>query len=251
MSALAFSVRGSGQPVVLLHGFPFNSEIWNSFAEKLAKNFKVYTPDLPGFGESSLLSTPFSIEDVARSVIAFFGIERLENVTLVGHSLGGYVALSVADLASGLLSKLVLFHSTAYADGEEKKQSRNKVLDFIEKNGVVSFTSNFIEPLFADPNHPAISTVKSIAITAEKDTVAAYTLAMRDRPDKTSVLKNFGKPVLIVGGRKDAGISIESLEEQNSLSPASKMHTLEDVAHMGMFEKEGETLDLLSSFISK
>ena len=70
---------------------------------------------------------------------------------LIGHSLGGYVALAMVEKRPDLFAGLGLFHSTAYADSAEKKQSRNKVIEFVNKNGAKAFTTNFITPLFADP----------------------------------------------------------------------------------------------------
>jgi pimeloyl-ACP methyl ester carboxylesterase len=146
---------------------------------------------------------------------------------------------------------LVLFHSTAYPDSEEKKESRNKVIDFIKKNGVKAFTSNFITSLFADPHHPAIELVRAISMEATEQAVISYTMAMRDRPDSTESLKNFRKPVLFVGGEKDAGISPDSLHKQASSTSHAEVFILKETAHMGMFETVDQTLQKIHAFISE
>jgi pimeloyl-ACP methyl ester carboxylesterase len=251
MTNLYFQERGRGIPVILLHGFPFQQTIWDSFAEKLSKSFRVFTVDLPGFGKSPILDLPFTVDEVGQQIIAWIEENDLHNCALVGHSLGGYVALSVAFKKPDLLSSLVLFHSTAYPDSIEKKMSRNKVLEFIDKNGVKAFTSNFIGPLFADQQHPSIRKVKAIAMEANAAVVTGYTQAMRDRPERINVLRSFIKPALIIGGEKDAGISIESIQEQASVCSSCEIHILKQVAHMGMFENEIESLAVLQSFISK
>jgi pimeloyl-ACP methyl ester carboxylesterase len=251
MASLNYSIRGHGPSIVLLHGFPFNSTIWDHFAEKLGDSFSVITPDLPGFGRSENIENNFSIEAVAKEVLAFIESAGLDQPVLVGHSLGGYVALAMTALRPDLFSGLVLFHSTAYPDSEEKKQNRNKVLDFIAKNGVITFTSNFIQPLFADQSHPAIEKVREIAIQAQEDAVINYTKAMRDRPDRTSVLHDFPNRVLIISGERDGGISPQSVKEQAALSHSIDLAILEECAHMGMFEKEAETLIFLKQFASE
>jgi pimeloyl-ACP methyl ester carboxylesterase len=251
MASLYFHQRGQGIPVILLHGFPFQQSIWNSFAEKLSKNFNVFTVDLPGFGKSSMLNLPVTIDQVGQQIIAWIEENRLHNCVLVGHSLGGYVALSVAFQKPGLLSSLVLFHSTAYPDSAEKKMSRNKVLEFVDKNGVEAFTSNFISPLFVDQQHVSIPKIKAIAMEASATAVKGYTQAMRDRPERVEVLKTFNKPVLIIGGEKDAGISVDSIHEQASVCSSCETHILKHVAHMGMFENEMESLAILRAFILK
>ena len=163
MTNLFFQESGSGQPVILLHGFPFHHGIWGKFAQRLSASYHVYTVDLPGFGKSPILKTPFTLDQIGESIVTWVSGMNLQKPVLIGHSLGGYVALAAIKKDPGLFSSLGLFHSTAYADTEEKKQSRNKVIEFIEKNGVAAFTSNFIAPLFVDPNHPAIPKVKSVA----------------------------------------------------------------------------------------
>jgi pimeloyl-ACP methyl ester carboxylesterase len=251
MSEIYFSQRGSGSQVILLHGFPLHSGIWSDFAETLGKNFNVFTPDLPGFGKSASLPSPFSIDDVGDSIISWMESQSLKNTVLIGHSLGGYVALSVAEKRPDLLTSIGLFHSTANADNEEKRQSRNKVLEFIDKNGVETFTSNFIAPLFYNQKHPAIEAVRAISRQSNVHTVKGYTLAMRDRPDRKKVLKTFPKPILFIGGEHDAGISPDSLKEQATICSDAHVHILTKVGHMGMFENAEKSLEIISAFIRK
>jgi pimeloyl-ACP methyl ester carboxylesterase len=251
MSNLSFEESGNGQDVVLLHGFPFHQGIWNSFAEKLSHSFHVYTPDLPGFGKSAILSSPFTIDDVADALISWITTQKLNHPVLIGHSLGGYVALAAAKKNPELFSALVLFHSTGYADSAERKQSRNKVLEFIDANGVKAFTSNFIAPLFADPQHLAIPLVKSIAENSSAEAVKGYTQAMRDRSERTDVLRTFTGPILFLGGNKDQGISVESIREQAAISINAQVKILADVAHMGMLENEKESLEIIRAYVEK
>jgi pimeloyl-ACP methyl ester carboxylesterase len=251
MSNLSFQEYGSGQAVVLIHGFPFHQQIWRPFAEKLSKTCHVFTVDLPGFGKSASLNTPFTLAQVGESVVSWITGEKLKNPFLIGHSLGGYVALEAAKINPGLFSGLGLFHSTAYADTEEKKQSRNKVLEFINKNGVEAFTANFIGPLFSDPGHPAIPFVRTIASEAKTAAVKGYTEAMRDRSERTSVLQTFPGPVLFLAGEKDAGIPVESIRKQAALTLQSQTEIIPGIAHMGMFENENKCLQIIQTFIEK
>lgn len=251
MNTPYFRERGSGAPVVLLHGFPFTNQIWDSFAQKLAEDFRVITPDLPGFGKSPLPVAPLTIDLVAEILISWLREQKISNAVVIGHSLGGYVTLAIAKKSPTLLSAIGLFHSTAFADSQEKKESRNKVIEFIDKHGVEKFTSNFIGPLFADQQHPAIKTIQSIAVQASEHAVKSYTLAMRDRSDLTSVLKDFNKPILFIAGEKDGGIPIDAVKKQAQLSPFAEVHLLPQVAHMGMVESETQTLEIMRRFIKK
>jgi pimeloyl-ACP methyl ester carboxylesterase len=249
MLKLGFTETGEGRPVILLHGFPMNRAVWNSFSPGLSKNFRVIAIDLPGFGESSpIIKNAFSIDDAADAVLEFLHQKNLSQCVLAGHSLGGYVALSMIEKQPDDFSGLILFHSTALADSQEKKQSRTKVPEFIDRNSVETFTTNFITPLFADPDHPAIGIVREIARPSTAETVKAYTLAMRDRPDRTHVLRRFKKPILFLAGEKDGGIPVSSIRDQAAMNTNSEVSVLPGVAHMGMFENPEACLRKISAF---
>ncbi len=251
MTSIYYRELGTGFPVVLIHGFPFTSRIWDSFAQKLSTDFHVLTPDLPGFGNSGFPSEKLSIGSVASILIEWLRENGITRSIVIGHSLGGYVTLAMARQAPELFAAIGLFHSTASADSDEKKESRNKVIDFIDKNGVEKFTSNFISPLFADPQHHSINDIRNIAVQAKEDAVKAYTLAMRDRADSISLLSEIHKPVLFIAGEKDAGIPVDAVKKQAHLNPSSELHILPGVAHMGMVESENQTLEIVRRFIKK
>ncbi len=150
-----------------------------------------------------------------------------------------------------LFTRLGLFHSTAYADSEEKKLSRNKAVEFVKKNGAMAFATNFITPLFADPLHPDIEKVKSIAAESKEGALIGYTTAMRDRPDQTKTLKSFKKPTLFLAGEKYPGIPVESINRQAKECQNPVIHVLSNVAHMAMFEQPDVAASKISSFLSK
>jgi pimeloyl-ACP methyl ester carboxylesterase len=251
MTSLNYREMGSGQVVILIHGFPMNQHVWDDLAEKLCDTYHVVTFDLPGFGKSAHLPTGFSLEDVASVVLKFIREKKYQNPIIIGHSLGGYVALALAAQAPEVPGGICLFHSTALADSNEKKESRNKVLDFIEKQGVHAFTSNFISQLYADPQHHSIVKVKRLAAEAERETVEGYTRAMRDRQDRTNVIASFPRPILFLGGEKDQGIPPETLVKQASLNSKAEAIIMPEVAHMGMFEAEATCLKKITGFIEK
>jgi len=251
MSSLSFKRLGKGKPIILMHGFPMNQTVWEDFVPLLTHHFEVITVDLPGFGESPLPQQPFSIDQVADIVLGWLAAEKILGSTLIGHSLGGYVALAMLEKQPALFSGLGLFHSTALADSEEKKESRLKVVEFIEKNGVLAFTSNFIPPLFANQNHKAIDAVRNIAVQSSESAVTGYTLAMRNRPDRTEVLKKLEVPILFLAGEADPGIPVNSILKQSEYCKSPQVHFLKQVAHMGMFENPKEAANLIRSFVSR
>lgn len=243
--------RGAGKPLLFIHGFPMHQGVWSDFGNRFVNTYKVITIDLPGFGKSSILPSPFSLDQVADQLIQFLVGQEIINSAVIGHSLGGYVALEMIRQRPDLFSAIGLFHSTAYADSAEKKESRTKVIEFVEKNGALAFASNFVSPLFAHPGHKDIDTVREIASQSSKDAVIGYTRAMRDRPDLTKTLKTFKKPTLFLAGDKDPGIPVEAILEQAAISQRPEIHILPGVAHMGMFEKPEEAATKIVGFLSK
>ena len=251
MNSLYSKEQGQGEPILLLHGFPFHQEIWDGYTERLADAYRVITVDLPGFGKSPALKKGFSIEQVAQTLLYFLTDKNLASVAVVGHSLGGYVALALVKLAPERCSSLTLFHSTAYADSSEKKQSRTKVVEFVQKNGAIPFTTGFIPPLFSNPSHPAVETVRKIASEASEDAVIGYTLAMRDRQDQIKTLESYKNPTLFLAGEKDPGIPVDTILKQAAHCQKPQIHILKNVAHLGMFENPIDTSAKIKDFVSK
>jgi pimeloyl-ACP methyl ester carboxylesterase len=249
VKAVSYSVSGSGQPLILLHGFPMNHLVWNEFVPPLAQHFTIYTPDLPGFGESELPPVPYSLEDIADRMLQWIDDAGISNSVIIGHSLGGYVALAMVRKRPEIFAGLGLFHSTALPDADDKKQSRTKTMDFVRRNGAPAFTSNFIQPLFADPNHPAIGKVKALSIEAHEETVVGYLGAMRDRPDSKDVLEKFTRPILFLAGRKDPGIPSDSIVQQAKVCKGPVVDILEKSAHMGMFEEPEKARLVVQTFV--
>jgi pimeloyl-ACP methyl ester carboxylesterase len=251
MTNLNYREQGTGPTVILIHGFPMNLEVWDDFAINLSRSLHVVTVDLPGFGKSPSLPGGFTLEGVARSLSEWIKERKYSNAVIVGHSLGGYVTLALAALDINTMAGMCLFHSTALPDSQEKKESRNKVLDFIEKQGVEAFTSNFIGPLFANPQHNAVNAVKQIAVKSSKDAVTGYTVAMRDRKDQTGLIKTFPKPILFLAGEKDPGIPPDTIKKQADSNKLAESVILPGVAHMGMFESPRECQEKIQKFVTR
>jgi pimeloyl-ACP methyl ester carboxylesterase len=251
MKALAFREQGRGKTLFFIHGFPFNLKIWDGYVEKFIDQYHVVTIDLPGFGKSPVLPSPFSIDQVADALLSFLEHRELRDVVLIGHSLGGYVSLSMIKKNPTLFSSLILFHSTAYADSAEKKESRSKTAEFVQRNGALPFTSNFIHPLFVDQHHPGIEFVRKIANEAASEAVIGYSLAMRDRQEHIKTLERFENPTLFLAGKNDPGIPVESVLKQGSHCKKPEIHILEKVAHMGMFERADDTVAKIKGFLNK
>jgi pimeloyl-ACP methyl ester carboxylesterase len=251
MSGIFYRKVGKGQPIILIHGFCETHEIWNGLEEGLSKKFTVFSIDLPGFGTSSILETPFSIDDVGAKVCDWVIQQEIDQPVVIGHSLGGYVALAMAKQSPEKIMGIGLLQSTAFPDSEEKKANRNKVIDFVKAYGTDPFIDTFVPGLFYNNKNEAIREVDSIARKTSLPTLLAYTTAMRDRSSSIGFIKDNKKPILILGGEKDAIIPAEITLEHGRLASNSIVYLLKDIGHMAMYESPVETQNAIELLINR
>ena len=245
-----FFEKGSGQPLVLLHGFCESGKMWNYFAEKLSDNFRVICPDLPGFGDSPISGDRITLEEVAVQLEEWMEENHIFDPIIIGHSLGGYVALALLELMGSRIKAVGLFHSTAFPDDEEKKGMRNRTITFLKKNGVEKFVTSFVPPLFPEKRREELSAEIESAIEDAKrsslDGLIAYAGAMRDRKDRLEILKNFARPKLLIAGTEDSAVKIEASRAQQDAF--SHYVELQGVGHMGMVEEREKSLEVVRDF---
>ncbi len=280
---ISYTIEGRGKPVVLLHGFGEDSNVWKYQVAFLKEHCLLIIPDLPGSGKSSLLSlvpstrdgvrrlesekndqstpvsrllTPgyISINDYADCIKALLQHEKVPSCIMLGHSMGGYITLAFAEKYPSLLNGFGLVHSTAYADSEEKKLAREKGIATMEKYGSYPFLKNTIPNLFskrfkelhADQVNKLIEASKDFS----KEALQQYYRAMMLRPDRTSALLSNWLPVLFVMGTEDVAAPLDEVIKQASLPCISYIYVLQDTGHMGMWEAPEELNQQLLFFIN-
>lgn len=170
---------------------------------------------------------------------------------LLGHSLGGYVALAMMAMSPGSFSGLALLNSTALPDSSEKKASRSKVLAFVDQHGVQKYVESFIPGLFYQRQNPHINTALALARATRASTFKDYTLAMRDRPSREEVMRTAEVPISLMAGEFDPGIPLQSMRELARLNQSIRLHILPKTAHMGMFESTGEVVSIIENLVSE
>lgn len=250
MSSVHFWEKGAGQPLVLIHGYCETSNMWSEFADSLSGEFRIICPDLPGCGNSPIQGDQITLEEVAVILEEWMEENQLEKPIVIGHSLGGYVTLALTELMGNKLSGIGLFHSTAYADDQDKKDTRNRTITFLKKNGVEKFVTSFVPPLFPENRRKELAEEINQAIEEAKrcslDGLVAFAGAMRDRKERTEVLNSFQGPKLLIAGTEDGAVKIEASRAQKDLF--SNYVELEGVGHMGMVEEKEKTLELIRNF---
>jgi len=244
---------GNGKPVLLIHGFGEDGCIFDAQSAFLKDYCRVIIPDLPGSGLSAFNGELSTISDFAEVIKCIVEKEQIASCIMLGHSMGGYITLSFAEKYPALLSGFGFIHSTAFADSEEKKENRLRSISLIETYGAYSFLKNSLPNLFSAAFKEAFPG-KIVSLTEKgklfsNQALQQYSLAMRNREDKTIVLKNASVPVLFICGDQDVAAPLNDLKQQFSLPDCSYIHILENVGHMGMWEAPEQLNNFLLEFI--
>jgi pimeloyl-ACP methyl ester carboxylesterase len=229
-------------------------EIWSEFSRKLSKKFRIITIDLPGHGKTPALGYYHSMELLAQSVKAVLDKAGVRRYIIVGHSMGGYAALAFAELFPENVSGLCLFNSTSYADTEEKKKDRDRVIRLVKREHK-HYVAEVINSLFAPENLPKIPNevekVKHIATEVSKQSIINSLEGMKERKSRDLILKFAEFPVLFIIGKKDSVIPFESMYAQMALCKYPSILMLENSGHMGFYEAPKETVKELDAFANR
>jgi len=250
---VSFTDHGKGKAVVLLHGFLENQSIWKYFSEQLSKTQRVITVDLLGHGNTDCLSYVHTMEEMAEAVQAVLNHLKIRKYFLVGHSLGGYVSLALAEVQPDHVKGLVLFHSTAKADTKSKKADRNRAIKVVKRNATI-FIKEAIPNLFNTEYKPykrGINTISKQALKMSKQGVIAALEGMKVRLDREIILKFAPYPVLYIIGKRDNILPYENLIEQAKLTKNGEFILLDKVGHMGFLEAKEETCKVIKWFVAK
>lgn len=172
---------------------------------------------------------------------------------MIGHSMGGYITLAFVEKYGHMLNGFGLFHSTAYADSNEKKDVRRKGISFIGHHGPFEFLKNTIPNLYSSSSKEQspgivqqhISSVGNFSGAA----LVSYYVSMMERPDRLYLLSQTHFPVLFIMGKYDTAVPLEDGLKQCHLPNRSYVHILENSGHMGMMEEPEKSNQILNQYL--
>lgn len=247
-------VDGSGDDaVVLIHGFPLGSEIWKAQIPVLARAHRVVALDLRGMGGSSVVDGPYLMETLAGDVAAVMDHLSIDRATIVGHSLGGYVALAFARMYVERVARLSLVCSRVVADTSEIANSRNELASRLETSGSIDEIGNKnIPALFAKKtleNRPEmVEKARKIAENSDPRGLAAMLRGMALRDSSEDIAPELGMPVLVVGGAADPIVPRAETERMERLFPNARLEWMEASGHLPMVEEADRLAAALEGF---
>ncbi|HJS19874.1 MAG TPA: alpha/beta fold hydrolase [Anaerolineales bacterium] len=240
---LAYERRGSGTPMVLLHGYPLDHHLWEDVVPLLEDQFDLILPDLRGFGGSSTVDSFYTLEDYASDIAGLLDHLGIQKAAIVGHSMGGYIALAFARVYPERVSGLGLVASQTAADTAERREGRYKAAAEVADKGIASVVET-MAPKFTSDAHLQEYARKSM----EHQQPAAYIgalKAMAERIDSTSLLASISYPVVIVHGDADALVPIDRAREVKTALPKAHLVEISGAGHMPMMEAKKKTAEAL------
>lgn len=249
---IAYSDTGKGTAIVLLHGFLENSTMWHVRVPELAKKNRVICVDLLGHGETDCIGYVHTMEDMADAVHHVLYELKLRKVVLVGHSMGGYVALAFAELYPDMMKGLVLMNSTSRADSEERKLNRDRAILAVKKSYITAIRMA-IANLFSEENRDRltdeIEAVKDEALKTPLQGIVAAQEGMKIRNDREVLLHLTPYPKMLILGKKDPVLDYEETKDQVENSEV-ELVTFND-GHMSHIENRDELAEVLLRFLKK
>jgi pimeloyl-ACP methyl ester carboxylesterase len=224
--------------LILIHGYAETGFIFKHIEAELSQHYKVWIPELPGFGITEPL-TDYSMEAFAKWISVYIDENGIEKAHLAGHSLGGYILATFGVLFPEKVEKLSLIHSHAGADGAERSKKRNDIANAIAKYGKERFLRLFYGGLFdpekLDEHSETIKTMFELGLNIPDKTLIELQYAMQKRKDRVIELAKLDFPIQFFAGRKDTLVSLEEIQAQSAQIPSAEV-LIYDVAHMGQFE---------------
>jgi pimeloyl-ACP methyl ester carboxylesterase len=240
---LAYERRGTGASLVLLHGYPLDHHLWDDVTPLLVDTFDLIIPDLRGFGESSTVDSFYTMEDIASDIAALLDHLEIQKAAIVGHSMGGYVALAFARLYPERVSGLGLVSSQVLADPPDRKEGRYKSAAEVGDKGIGSVVTAMTSKFTTNPELQEFARE-----SMERQEPAAYIgalKAMAERVDSTPLLSALRIPVVLVHGDADQLIPIDRAREVKAALPNAYLVEINSAGHMPMMEDPQKTAEAL------
>jgi pimeloyl-ACP methyl ester carboxylesterase len=234
---MSYQEKGSGIPLLLIHGFPLNSVIWQTQLKGLAEVALVITPDLRGHGESQPVSGVYSMDLLARDCASLLDSLNINQPVVVGGlSMGGYVTLAFYHLFAKRVRGLMLIATRAVSDSPEAQANRDKMSAQVREQGSGAIAEAMLPKMLATKalvyNPILVEQVKKIMESTSVDGIIGDLMGMKSRPDSTPMLPKINIPTLIFHGKDDTLISMKEAEAMHAAIPHSQLQLMNDSGHL-------------------
>jgi pimeloyl-ACP methyl ester carboxylesterase len=250
---ICYDVTGSGPPVVLLHPFPANHELWQPIARMLSSRYRLIMPDLRGHGESSLGTGPATMQQHAADIARIVDAAGADRVALIGISVGGYAIFEFWRRFRDRATALVLCNTKAEPDTPEARANRLQTADDVLQRGTGPFFESMIPKLLGEATRRSRPDLVEGALHMMRkmsaEGVAGVQRGMAERPDSVPTLKTITVPTLILTGDEDIMTGLPDAELMKQNISGSQMKVVAKAGHYSPWEQPQEVGRLLRGFL--
>lgn len=243
----------ANQPIIFVHGFPFDHNMWHNQINDLSRNYFCVSYDIRGLGDSPAGDGQYTMEMFADDLISIIEAHKLSKPVLCGLSMGGYIALRAVEKEENLFSALILCDTKSGSDNNDAKLKRAAGIKSISESGVKKFVEEFIPNCFAEESIKKLGDVyrqilqKSSGFSPAG--IKGCLLAMAGRTDTTEFLSGIKIPVLLICGEKDKLTPPHVMEEMSRIIPDSEFHIIPGIGHITPLENPGLVNKIIKDFL--
>jgi len=250
-----YEVLGSGPPVVLLHPFPANHNLWKPAAQALITRYRVILPDLRGHGDSGVGDGPATMEKHAADIARVLDQEEVRRAAFVGVSIGGYVLFEFWRKYGERVDALVLCNTKAQADTPEARSVRLQAATFVLDRGTELFFASMIPKLMGkttrDTRPDLVEGALRMMRTMSPEAVAMVQRGMAERQDSMETLKTINVPTMLVTGDEDILTGVAEAELMRQNISGSEINVIAKAGHYSPWEQPEEVGKLLRQFLDR
>ncbi len=253
---LEFDDHGQGEPVILIHGHPFDRTMWQPQVEYLsAAGYRVVALDLRGYGGSSVVPGKTTLDVFARDIVQLLGHLSLDRVILAGLSMGGQIAMEFVRLFEDRVRGLVLADTSPGAETEDGKRSRNEMADRLLREGMGPYAEEALSQMIAPRNVESLPDVARHVFRMMNGTppegAAAALRGRAERLDYLDLITTMKVPTLVVVGSEDAFTPVEEAELMHERIPDWTLVVIDGAGHMPNLERPTEFNSAFEDFLSR
>jgi 3-oxoadipate enol-lactonase len=250
---IAYTTRGGGPPVVLLHPFPASHEFWLPVAESLSTRYRLILPDLRGHGESGVGEGPATMEKISEDILRVMDDAGVSRAPLIGVSIGGYAIFEFWRKHRDRATALGLCNTKAPADNSEARAGRLQAANDVLERGTEPFLQSMIPRLFGKStreNRPDLvdGALRMMRQMSPED-IAQVQRGMANRSDSIDTLKTINVPTLLITGDEDILTGINEAELMRQQIPGSQLRIVPKAGHYSPWEQPAEAAGLIRHFL--
>ncbi|MFC0532475.1 alpha/beta fold hydrolase [Phytohabitans kaempferiae] len=251
---VGYDDEGTGEPLVLVHGHPFDRSMWRPQVERFSRaGWRVIAPDLRGYGESTVVPGKTTLDVFARDIAALLDHLGVDRFVLGGLSMGGQIVLECHRLFPHRLRGLVLADTSAPADSETARAARLATAERLLREGMGPYAEEVLTKMVAPANVRALPEVAAHVLGMMRGTdpegAAAALRGRAERPDYVAMLAEVAVPALVVVGAADEFTPVADARLMSDAIPEATLVVVEGAAHMPNLERPAAFDEALQAFL--